>query len=129
MGLSDTLQAIDELDLVTLRDVDRLGRLLQQLCSALAVCAAGAEQDVRVKLATVPARGGAVGSRVRARLVTVGLRHATHALRGAAGAAVAYRVELRRRYVVPAQQATRTRARTRSQRAGGERFDVLGGVR
>jgi hypothetical protein len=119
------LYAIYNADYSHLAGADQLGRNSQRVTSTLELAVSAAEQDARRKLRKVRQGQTAGTARVRAWVTTQGLRIAARALRRASAEAVAYRVELRQHFIIPAQEAQQGR---RQPRRGGGGFDVLDGT-
>jgi hypothetical protein len=127
--LARTMRAIYDLDLSRLQQAVRLGALSRRVTGTLALLVAAGERDLRRKLRRVriDEHDSAAAARLRAWIVTRGLRVATVALRQASAQAVAYQVELDRRFVVPARQLRQPQSGRRSADLSGG-FDVLGGA-
>lgn len=120
------LYAIYNADYSHLPGADQLGRNSQRVTNTLGLAVSAAEQDARRKLRKVRLGQSPGKARARAWVTTQGLRLAARALRRASAQAVAYRVELRQQFVVPAQQAKQARRSVEGGSGGG--FDVLGGT-
>jgi hypothetical protein len=116
------LYAIYNADYTHLAGADQLGRNSQRVTNTLAVAVSVAERDARRKLRKVRLGQTAGTARARAWVTTQGLRITSRALRRASAQAVAYRVELRQHFIVPAKEVKR------QPRRGSDDFDVLGGT-